>query len=70
MKILMLENTYGAFMHRVYGARFLMPVKTTDDGNLTKRDTNLASETFFSRTIDVPRSLTMRSSFGKLKATV
>lgn len=32
--------------------------------------TYFASETFFSITIDVPRSFTMRSSFGKLNATV
>lgn len=29
-----------------------------------------ASETFLSMTIDVPRSFTIRSSFGKLNATV
>lgn len=38
--------------------------------NSRKRNSYLASETFLSRTIDVPRSFTMRSSFGRLKATV
>lgn len=35
-----------------------------------KNELYFASETFLSITIDVPRSFTIRSSFGKLKATV